>query len=140
MHFDRPIDMQMGPDGALYVINYAGWFGPAATTSIQRIAYSGSCRPAVGILPNPQKGEGNRGYKFSHFSVSGMSLEVYGDNGAYALSINDMQGRQLANFQGVGPNKYDLSGKVGNRPGLYLARLSHAGGVSSQTILLDINR
>jgi cytochrome c len=137
MHFDRPIDMQMGPDGALYIINYAGWFGPAATTSIQRIEYSGTCRPAVDISPNPQKGGNIKDYRFSDFSVSGMSIEVFGISGAYSLSIQDLQGRQIANFQGSGPNKYDLSEKVGHRPGLYLARFSHTGGVSAQTILLN---
>jgi cytochrome c len=44
-HFNRPLDMKFGPDGALYVINYAGWFSADAATSIQRIDYKGTCLP-----------------------------------------------------------------------------------------------
>ncbi len=43
----RPLDMKFGPDGALYVLNYAGWFSAEASTSIQRIEYTGSCLPAA---------------------------------------------------------------------------------------------
>ena len=43
----NPIDLQQGPDGALYVINYAGYFSATGQTSIVRIAYEGDCRPSL---------------------------------------------------------------------------------------------
>jgi cytochrome c len=41
----QPIDLQIGPDGALYIINYAGWFNSSKSTTILRIDYMGTCRP-----------------------------------------------------------------------------------------------
>ncbi len=48
----RPLDLKYGPDGALYIINYAGWFGADAATSIQRVDYNGACT-SVGIASRP---------------------------------------------------------------------------------------
>lgn len=45
--FTNPLDMQMGPDGALYVLNYAGYFNSTAATSIVKVSYAGTCRPAL---------------------------------------------------------------------------------------------
>jgi cytochrome c len=45
MNFYRPIDLETGPDGALYIINYAGWFNSNENTNIARIEYVGDCRP-----------------------------------------------------------------------------------------------
>jgi hypothetical protein len=36
----------MGPDGAMYIINYAGWFGTHQFQNIARFIYTGDCRPA----------------------------------------------------------------------------------------------
>jgi cytochrome c len=60
--FQNPVDFQAGPDGALYVINYAGWFNSTSETSIQRISYHGPCRPASPVpeLPVPLAGPGLR--------------------------------------------------------------------------------
>lgn len=58
---NRPVDFQAGPDGALYVINYAGWFNANAETAIARIAYTGTCRPTLPRLEPPvSTGEGGR--------------------------------------------------------------------------------
>lgn len=39
----NPMDMEFGPDGALYVLEYgSGWFGGAEDSAISRIDYSGS--------------------------------------------------------------------------------------------------
>lgn len=59
--WSNPIAIEQGPDGALYVINYAGYFNATAQTSLVRISYTGSCRPA---LPKLEKtpGSGLRRY------------------------------------------------------------------------------
>ena len=54
VRFTRPLDLKFGPDGALYVINYAGWFSADAATSIQRIEYTGNCLPVGPSALRPQ--------------------------------------------------------------------------------------
>ena len=39
------LEGEFGPDGALYLIHYAGWFNTWALTSISRIEYTGDCHP-----------------------------------------------------------------------------------------------
>ncbi|HKP95390.1 MAG TPA: PQQ-dependent sugar dehydrogenase [Fibrobacteria bacterium] len=51
-NFSNPVELQMGPDGSLYVINYAGHFGPSSDTRIERVTYAGPCRPD---LPKVEK-------------------------------------------------------------------------------------
>ncbi|HKP98259.1 MAG TPA: PQQ-dependent sugar dehydrogenase [Fibrobacteria bacterium] len=51
---DRPISFDFGPDGALYVIEYAaGDFSFSSATEIVRIEYTGDCRPATPVPPEP---------------------------------------------------------------------------------------
>ena len=139
MHFDRPIDMKMGPDGAMYVINYAGWFGPATTTSIQRIEYTGTCRPAVVTAIAPGNGPVTGSEKDHGLRASGMMVEVEG-SGDHVLRIGDLRGRALATFTGSGPGRYDLSEKVGNRAGLYTARLTSGRNTVSKTVFLGAGK
>ncbi|MDB5104416.1 MAG: carbohydrate-binding protein [Fibrobacteres bacterium] len=131
MHFDRPIDLQVGPDGALYIMNYAGWFGPATTTGIQRIEYSGTCRPelATALAEAPSLAK-------ALVTSRGSILDVAGANGAYALEIGDLQGRTLAEYHGSGDRSFDLTGLIGNRTGLYTAKLVSGGATSMHRVLL----
>ena len=49
-----PLDIQQGPDGALYVNNYGGvWRASEANTGIVRIEYTGDCRPIASQAGNP---------------------------------------------------------------------------------------
>jgi glucose/arabinose dehydrogenase len=127
-HFYGPIDMQMGPDGAMYIINYAGWFGAATETSIIRIEYTGSCRPEIATaIAVPER---------AMVHAAGMDVEVDGSEGHHVLAIADLQGRALASFEGYGFARYNVARAVGNRPGLYVAKLTTNAGVSSRTLLL----
>jgi glucose/arabinose dehydrogenase len=126
--FFGPIDMQMGPDGAMYVMNYAGWFGAATETSIIRIEYTGSCRPEIAsAIAVPER---------AMVHGAGMDVEVDGSEGHHVLAIADLQGRTLASFEGYGFARYNVAQAVGNRPGLYVAKLTTRAGVSSSTLLL----
>lgn len=42
-----PLEMRFGPDGGLYVIEYAGWLSSTANTSILRIRFRSKCFTAV---------------------------------------------------------------------------------------------
>ncbi|HLP40682.1 MAG TPA: PQQ-dependent sugar dehydrogenase [Fibrobacteria bacterium] len=39
----RPLDMELGPEGALYVLDYDGWFSAGTMTGISRVEYKGTC-------------------------------------------------------------------------------------------------
>jgi hypothetical protein len=120
--------MQVGPDGAMYVINYAAWFGPATTTSIVRIDYTGTCRPVIATAIAPERPR-------ALVKARGMVLEVEAE-GAYTLLIGDVRGRTLASFRGEGSGRFDLAGLLGNRPGVYAAKVATSRGVSLQNVVL----
>jgi cytochrome c len=46
---NRIIGLDLGPDGALYYLNYAGWASSTGQTKIGRLEYTGSCRPATPV-------------------------------------------------------------------------------------------
>jgi cytochrome c len=127
--FVRPIDFQQGPDGALYIMNYAGWFSGATETSIQRIEYTGTCRPEIATTLAPERAK---------VHAQGTILDVAGLEGAYTLIIGDLQGRTLATYQGQGGDaeRFDLSALVGNRAGVYTARLVSGRGASVHAVML----
>lgn len=49
----RPLDLELGPDGALYLLEYDGWFNAGTKTSINRWEYRGTCKDAALIPPTP---------------------------------------------------------------------------------------
>lgn len=52
--FNGPVDFRQGPDGALYIVNYGfANFTTGNNTSIMKISYTGSCRPAEPKLETP---------------------------------------------------------------------------------------
>jgi cytochrome c len=52
--FNGPVDYRQGPDGALYIVNYGfANFTTGNNTSIMKISYTGSCRPAEPKLEVP---------------------------------------------------------------------------------------
>ena len=52
--FQGPVDFRQGPDGALYIVNYGfANFTTDNTTSIMKISYTGTCRPAEPKLETP---------------------------------------------------------------------------------------
>ncbi|MDB5051576.1 MAG: secreted glycosyl hydrolase [Fibrobacteres bacterium] len=122
------LDMKTGPDGALYILNYAGFFTASAQTGIVRIDYTGSCRPDIATaIAAPEK---------SMVQARGMMVEVEASQGRHELAIGNLQGRTLATFKGEGAMAYDVAGAVGNHPGLYIAKLTTAAGVFSRTLIL----
>lgn len=129
-----PLDFQQGPDGALYVLNYGGYFSSTAATALVRLEYHGSCRPeSVTGLAEPQR-------------LGRTSLEAFGftlaveDAGEHRLQVADLRGHVLAEFRGSGQARYDLAPSLGGRPGLYAVRLETRtktrSEISSRMVLL----
>jgi cytochrome c len=117
----RPTDFRAGPDGALYVMNYAGYFSTVAATSIARIEYTGTCRPATTRIADPAPDLS----PYLRLAVVGVRLSVYSKEAA-ELTLRDLDGRALFSRRFQGAIDFDLSKDVKNRPALYLISLSDA--------------
>ena len=126
-----PLDMQFGPDGALYVNNYAGYRTRTAATGIVRIDYSGPCRPntpkleTVGTGIFQAKSPVAYGPTVEFLRASGLSVRV-GTSSAFTLEVRDLRGRPIASKSGQGPAPVSLD-EV-RMPGVYFLTVHTADG------------
>jgi cytochrome c len=126
-----PTDFQVGPDGAFYAVNYAGYFSTVDATAIVRIEYNGTCRPPSAYssaIAVPGKAEGG-------FSING-SLVSVGFEGESQLEVRDLGGRTWFSRRVQGGAALDLSGAFKARPGLYVVTLSSGRATYSKKALL----
>lgn len=86
----RPIHMQMGPEGALYVLEYAGWANSNADTRIARFEYAGTCLPTA--LGREVRGPGARKAKLVAELGFGSRGRERGEVG-----LRDLKGRPMGN-------------------------------------------
>ena len=135
-----PLDFQAGPDGALYINNYAGYRTVTSNTSIIRIEYTGTCQPVEPKLETiPTSLEPNvRGIG------PGPGLEINQSRGVYAnvttvgefhLEVRDLMGRPLATRSGRGQTHLALREIF--HPGIYFISVSTEKGVSSQKLVIQ---
>jgi cytochrome c len=109
-----PLDMQFGPDGALYVNNYSGYRSRTSNTAIIRIEYTGTCQPAEPKLEvfSPDgiaaaEAAASRGPKVE--ILRGRSLAVsIADAGRVDLEVRDLRGRPIAARTATGPGLISL--------------------------------
>jgi cytochrome c len=92
----NPLDFQAGPDGAMYVVNYAGYRTVTVNTGIVRIEYTGDCRPLTpkletptGLARVPSPGIPEKGIR-----VRGKSMSMT-FSGPHGMDMRDLQGRAL---------------------------------------------
>ncbi|WP_159942844.1 MULTISPECIES: ThuA domain-containing protein [unclassified Nocardiopsis] len=83
----NPMDMEFGPDGSLYVLEYgSGWFGGSEDSALSRIDYTGHSRaPVADISATPTSGPAPLEVEFSAEGSrhpGGLSME-------YAWSFGD---------------------------------------------------
>jgi cytochrome c len=99
MKFERPLDLEQGPDGALYVVDYGNvWHGTSNNVAIGRIEYTGTCRPATPIQPLSRHDSGNGpGLR----RVAGL-LKVDAEGMDWSLAIRDLTGRKIRTLTGRG--------------------------------------
>lgn len=102
LKLNRPIDFQEGPDGGLYVINYAGNYSPHADANIVRLVYQG-CPTSISGAP----GENPVG---TTWSAAGGYLRV---TGSHRIRMLDPQGRLIREFRGNGGATYELRAPAG---------------------------
>jgi hypothetical protein len=110
--FGRHIDLQQGPDGALYLLNHGAGCcdgnanGQSAYTGIIRISYTGTCAES-NLYPVTSAKRGNRLGEPSWLKVRVGSFSVR-TGGHHVVRILDLSGRQLYSFSGEGPRDYAL--------------------------------
>jgi cytochrome c len=105
---NRPLDLEQGVDGAIYVVDYGdGWHLPSTNTQIGRIEYTGSCHPGVSV--------GLRGTQKSklHVTLGARILDIR-EPGEHIVRQADVTGREIHVWRGQGAQKYDL-GKPDHR-------------------------
>ncbi len=120
-----PLDFQLGPDGNLYVVNYAGYRSTSNETGLLKISYTGQCSP-VGI--SPLAGHGTRPLA----EIRGARIAIVAA-GAHTLEVQDLAGRLITRYRGVGEAQYNLSGL--RRGGVYLLSLVSDQGKWSGKLL-----
>lgn len=112
--FDGPLDFKIGPDGALYVVEYGQvsgglWFKNDGSTAISRLDYTGTCHP---VLPIPI-GVSDFAAKSPRMGfVQGINLGLRRDvtlpAGVKGFRLYDVQGREAWTYRTTG----DENGRV----------------------------
>jgi cytochrome c len=131
----KPLDFQAGPDGAFYVLNYAGYRTVTEQTGIIRISYNGSCRPTTPVLETV--GNVNTFASHSSRSFSGLVLQgrqlVVTAPGKYSVELRDLQGRQVAAYRGEGPRNHEITAP---HAGVYVLNLKNSQGNQSLPVFI----
>ena len=130
----RPLEMETGPDGALYVINYAASFNSNEHTNISRIEYSGNCNPPFPKLeekvnpqvyyPNPGYGctcPGDANYDENAFALDVKTCATKRKEDCTSLSTNQVSG--------LNPNVYISQAAIEiNEPGYHRVSIQNLVG------------
>ena len=123
MKLNRPTDFKVGPDGALYAINYAGNYNTVSSTAIVRIEYTGTCRPEVqptsAILTDTRLRPDALRFRNGRIRVN--------TDGESRLRIWDSRGRLRLVRDFRGREDFDPAALLGNGSGLYEATLVSGG-------------
>jgi hypothetical protein len=161
IHYEKPVDVIFGPDGALYIIHFIGsWFKDNAKHHISRIEYKGDCRPE--LPKSPHRGcmdpkASNFDKRVRHgcpnnvccdYSASiqapkaetvfnihlGTALSVsIKKSGQHSLRVLDINGKLIHSKHGQGAQAHKLSHM---RPGLYLIHLKVDNRSYSQKVVV----
>jgi cytochrome c len=133
MGFSGPLDMQFGPDGALYVLNYGdAYFGTTPETKLARIEYTGSCLP-TGLGDRLRKTGRARG-------AAAAGSFVVDRDGVYSITVTDPRGRVLARHDALqGRRAYAIRDLVpaGTSGGALMVTLSGSGEPENFRVYLD---
>lgn len=136
-----PLDMQQGPDGALYVNNYDGYRTFGTNTGIIRIEYTGDCRPAFPKIETTTSALGplrrNLAYLAPRVEIlraAGLKVSV-ATQGAFTLTVRDLMGRPLAFRTAKGTDPVALD-EV-NRTGVYVLTVTTAEGAQTLKVVRD---
>ncbi len=125
------VEAKYGPDGALYVLNYDGFY-TTINPGITRIDYVGNCHVAVAARPVVAHAAA------PDARVTASALEVPGA-GPHILSLYDAGGRLRFRYASAGAANYafaDLRARHGLPRGLYHARVETPQGAVERMLPL----
>jgi hypothetical protein len=132
----RHIDLQQGPDGALYLLNHGAGCcngnngGQSNYTGIVRITYKGTCQDPgliVGVQPKETVAR-----EAAWLKVGATMFSVF-TQGAHEATILDVNGRVLFNFRGEGPQNYNIP-ELGAK-GVHVLRVKTDNGIAVRPLL-----
>jgi cytochrome c len=126
----RPTEFLVGPDGAFYAMNYAGYFSTVAATAIVRIEYKGTCRPDVTISVADRVGP-----QGSMLEVQGTRINV-GSLAESDLLVRDMTGRTVFKERIKGLKEFDLAPALRGRAGVYAVTLAGGSSVLTRKVMI----
>jgi hypothetical protein len=122
--FDNPVEIEVGPDGGLYAMNYSGYRTWSPRTGLMRIEYRGSCLP-MSVTRPLARGQGA-------FRLEGRKLILEG-TGPHAVTVRDPTGRQVAAWKGNGPGDYELPREAA--AGVRFLEIGTSAGIFRQTFV-----
>jgi cytochrome c len=104
---NRPLDLEQGADGALYVVDYGdGWHATnPVNTQIGRIEYVGSCHPGVAVSARNLRG------RRADVGINSRAISIR-EQGEHVIRQSDVNGRVLRTWKGVGPQVYGMDGTM----------------------------
>jgi cytochrome c len=129
--FKNPLDFQAGPDGALYLVSYAGTRTDSVTdqTGIVKIEYTSDCAPVAITVPQ------------SRLQMELLGLVIVESEitltrpGLHSLLVRTPKGRIVSRLEGKGPAHYAL--KQSLRPGLYIVNIRAEQGEMSVRVIIE---
>ncbi|HLP43215.1 MAG TPA: hypothetical protein VK465_17050, partial [Fibrobacteria bacterium] len=119
--WNRPLELKQGPDGAVYMLEYHAYHSTSHLTHIGRYEYTGTCRPGVDI-PVASRSKRPKGPRV-HVSARAVRVE---EPGPHRIRVRDLDGREVAAFEGAGPREHALDLK--GSQGLHIVTLEPGGG------------
>lgn len=126
LRLDRPTDFKQGPDGALYIVNYSGYFSTVASTAIVRLEYTGNCRPITSGVKDVRTAA-------REFTARGWSLSLR--EAGSAVRVADLGGRTLYSAPVAG-HIHDLAPALHGRAGLYIVTVDAPSGARTRKLAL----
>jgi glucose/arabinose dehydrogenase len=128
------VEARQGPDGALYIINYNGWYNTVATTSIARFEYSGSCRPTEPKLERiPGTRAARPGRELPGVRVEGALVDI-SIPGPHSIELTDLSGRNILTRNAEGARRHSLPSS--GHEGLRILRVRTSAGELTRPIYL----
>jgi cytochrome c len=104
------IHMEIGPDGALYVLEYGTtYFASDEGTILSRYEYTGGCHPALPILTTPINHERRMATKALATLYFGGHEEITIPDGEKGIRLFDTQGRVIWQYRKVGEGMQKIS-------------------------------
>jgi len=124
--FSNPMDMEFGPDGDLYVLEYGtGWFVPNEDSRLVRIEYNGGNRkPFIQVAADKTKGAVPLTVTFDTEGTRDFDRDPL----TYEWKVISSTGSQVASSEEVSPS-FTL-----DEPGIYNARLTVSDDKGERTI------